>query len=278
MPDHDIPSSIDECRTILRRYHQAREQSRKLRDHRDQLDDKIEDLTRQIDTDRKLFLDEHLSELGKLLSAKQALMLKLKQTKLEVDHWLDAVEEMEERSTLITERLVDLLFKDNPKAEAEYERLRNQQNIAEHSSTQLSALERTLAKAIDNLRYADEIASAALLEGILRFLYFWRTPTRMISLHLDQVNEAAKEIHETKIHTDWLSDADSSRLKEIAQTLLAQSESRWSFRTIQEVYRPLRLDLEELSKHVAKAQGHAEEAAKSTHEHLQGWLLGKDEG
>ncbi len=277
MPDQEIPSSIDECRAILRRYHQAREQSRKLHGHRDQLDDKIADLAHQIDADKKLFLEEHAGEMGKLLSAKQALMLKLKQTKLEVDHWLDSVEEMEERSTLITHHLVNLLFKDNPNAEAEYERLSAQEQTAEHASTQLSTLQRTLTKAIDNLRYADEIASTALLDGILRFLYFWRTPTRMVSLHLDQVNEAAQEILKTNIHKDWIPDTDSTQLKETAQALLTQSESRWGFRTIQNVYRPLRLNLEELSKHVARAQFQAEEAAKSTHEKLQTWLLGKDE-
>lgn len=277
MSDQDIPNSVDECRAILKRYHQAREQSRKLHGHREQLDDKITDLTHQIDVDRQLFLEERVSELGKLLSAKQALMQKLKQTKLEVDHWLDAVEEMEERSRLITDRLVDLLFRDDPSSEAEYEKLHDRQNAAEQASMQLAALQKTLTKAIENLRYADENASTALLNGILRFLYFWRTPTHVISLHLDQANSALQEIlNELKIQEEWLSPADGIALQRVAQALLDQSQTRWSFRTIQEVYTPLRLELEELSKHISQAQIKAEQAAKETYDHLQTWLLGNE--
>ncbi len=276
MTDRDIPNSVEECRAILRRYHQAREQSRKLHGHRDSLDDKIDDLTHQINADRKLFLEERSNELGKLLGAKQALMLKLKQTRLEVDHWLDAVEEMEERSNLITERLVDLLFSDDPKAEEEYHLLKKTQIDSEHAVAQLSKLTRNMSRIVDNLRYANEIASGALGRGMLRFLYFWRTPTRIAGAHLEQVNTAAVELTHCKPIEPWLANSDFNHIQTIAQALIRHYDSQWGFRTIQEVYTPLRIELETLQQKTTDILLKTEQAASNAHEQLQTWLLGRE--
>ncbi len=269
MSDRDLPRSVEECRATLKRHYQAREQSQKLQNHRIQLDDKIDELAHQIDADRKLFLKEHANEMGKLLGAKQSLMLKLKQTRLEVDHLLDAVEEMEERSGLVTERLVDLLLKDDPSAEANYNSLQAHKDDAKGAAQQLSALVQALASVLDRLRLADQTTHKAT--GIWRFLSLPRDP----SPHLHQVQAAAAALTNFKIPEPWLSAADSAQLETIAQAISKQTDHQANFQIQQKACASLFLELEELYQKARQAQASAEQTASTAQEKLHLWLLGE---